>query len=183
MLPLLPTITRFPMDILLSQDWWPLGRAGMKLLPDSIRTRAILVLLFGLTISHLGSTLVYSSDRDQALMAASEQMTADKLATLAELIDTSPQPLRRQVAEAIGGPGLQISWNGDSEAPRVHAEDPSFALIQRSLVAHFRELAHDRLHVAASPVPRPAIAKVLGAAHLLHSLRSEEHTSELQSPK
>jgi signal transduction histidine kinase len=146
----------------------------MKLLPDSIKTRTILVLLLGLTVSHVGSTLVYSSDRDQALAAANEQLIADKLATLAQVIDTSAEPLRVQVASAISGPTLQISWSPESEIGHVHGEDKNFALIQRSLAPHFGELGHDRLRVTASAAPYPAAARLLGSAHLLHGFPSNQ---------
>jgi signal transduction histidine kinase len=146
----------------------------MKLLPDSIKTRTILVLLIGLTVSHIGSTLVYSSDRDQPLTAANEQLFADKLATIAQVIDTSPEDLRPRVADAVSSPRLAVAWQRTSSVPADHAEDGRFALIQDSMQLHFGPLAHDRLHVVASPVPHQGAAWPRWAAHLLHGLPSEE---------
>lgn len=146
----------------------------MKLLPDSIKTRTILVLLLGLTVSHIGSTLVYSSDRDQALAVANEQLIADKLATLAQIMDTSAEPLRAQVAKAVSSPNLQVSWSPESGIANAYGENQNFALIQRSLASHFGELGHDRLRVAASAAPYPAAARILGATHLLHDFPSDQ---------
>ncbi len=141
----------------------------MRILPDSIRTRTILVLLIGLTVSHLGSTLIYSSDRGQALTAANEHMFADKMATLARLMDMSPPASRQQVAEAISSPSLQISWGANDSVPPIHVEHEAFGLLQDSLRPHFGELGLSRLHVVVSDAPRSGVASILGAAHLLHS--------------
>lgn len=143
------------------------------LLPDSIKTRTVLVLLVGLTLSHIGSTLVYSSDRDQALAAANEQMVADKISTLAHLIDMSPEPLRQRVAAAISSPGLRISWGEDDETSPTPADADNFTLIQKSLRAHFGEVSPERLHVSVSPALHPGAVALLGATHLLHRLPSE----------
>ncbi len=137
----------------------------MKLLPDSIRTRTVFVLLVGLTVSHIGSTLVYSTDRDQALVAATEQSFADKLAVLAVLIDNAPPTVRPQVAAAISSPDLEVSWGPASAVPPAHTDSQPYGLIQRSLGAHFGRLDDSNLHVVLSSAPPPA-----AAGHLLHGL-------------
>jgi len=144
----------------------------MKLLPDSIRTRTILVLLIGLTASHLASTVVYSTDREQALAAANDQRMADRLAVLAQVIDTSVETLRPTVAEAISSPALHVIWSPDSTLPPDHREDEKRKLIQASLQPHFGSLDESRLHVFVSShaVPQNWAA----AIHLLHQASSAQ---------
>lgn len=146
----------------------------MKLLPDSIKTRTILVLLVGLTVSHIGSTLVYSSDRDQAVAAANEQMIADKVATLAQLIDTSPEILRPQVASAISSRDLVATWGLEAEISQNHRDDDEFLLVRKSLIPHFGFLEANRLHVAAIVPVISQGAALLGAAHLWHGFPDDQ---------
>lgn len=147
----------------------------MKLLPDSIRTRTILVLLIGLTASHLASTVVYSNDREQALASANDQMVADRLAILAQVIDTSPAAMRPQVAEAISGPLISVTWSADGAAPAHHDEDPRREVIDASLRPHFGPLDHAHLHVTADQPPASEAPGWAAALHLLHHLPGEQH--------
>ncbi|PKU24230.1 ATP-binding protein [Telmatospirillum siberiense] len=140
----------------------------MKLLPDSIRTRTILVLLIGLTVSHLASMVVYSTDREQALATANEQRQADRLAVLAQVIDTTTESLRPEVAEAISGQTLHIVWDRKGAVPDSHQEDERRAVIAASLRPHFGVLDDSRLHVFVISPPGPAASPLSSTLHLLH---------------
>lgn len=140
----------------------------MKLLPDSIRTRTILVLLIGLTASHLASTVVYTTDRDQVLAAANEQRAADRLAVLAQVIDTTAETLRPDVAEAISSPTLHVVWSRSGVVPTDHREDGRRELIRASLRPHFGTLDESRLHVFVAAPPPSTTQNLASAMHLLH---------------
>ena len=51
------------------------------IVPDSIAARTMIVLLVGLTLSHIASTWVLSSDRHAAVFEASERLCADRVAS------------------------------------------------------------------------------------------------------
>jgi signal transduction histidine kinase len=146
----------------------------MKLLPDSIRTRTILVLLIGLTASHLASTVVYSTDREQVLAAANEQRMADRLAVLAQVIDTTAEALRPNVAEAISSPALHVVWERNGIVATDHREDDKRALIQASLRSHFGTLDDNRLHVFVVSPADPAPRNLASALHFLHHQPSDQ---------
>lgn len=146
----------------------------MTLLPDSIRSRTILVLVLGLTVSHLASTVFYSSNRDHTLAVASEQMAADRLAVLAKVIDATPEAMRQQVAEAISSPAMMVSWGKQIALPHMHVEDAKFGLIRDSLRLHFGALDDNRLHVTVVQAPYRDADKWWAAAHLLHGLPTNQ---------
>lgn len=146
----------------------------MKLLPDSIRTRTILVLLIGLTVSHLASTVVYSTDRDQALATANEQRQADRLAVLAQVIDTTSETLRPEVAEAISDTAQHVVWEKNGASPAAHQEDGRRAMIAASLRPHFGPLDDSRLHVFLVSPPGPVASSLSQALHLLHHPPSDQ---------
>lgn len=145
----------------------------MKLLPDSIRTRTILVLVIGLTVSHMASTAVYSTDREQALASANEQMVADRLAVLARVIDSTPDNLRPQVAEAISQPTLQVSWGQTVPAAADHIDDSQWEQIRASLRPYFGPLDEKRLHVV--DLTARAQPDLTSALHLLHGGAMTRH--------
>ncbi len=146
----------------------------MKLLPDSIRTRTILVLLIGLTASHLASTVVYSTDRDQVLAAANEQRVIDRLAVLAQVVDTTAEVSRPNVAEAISSPTLHVVWERNAAVAADHREDEKREPIRAALAPHFGALDENRLHVFVVAPAGPAPRAFASALHFLHHHPSDQ---------
>src|SRR5262249_23191871 len=88
------------------------GRAKLKrLLPDSLAGRVTLVLVLGLTISHLASLAVYQTDLLRELGVSDEWKLADRLATAERVIASVANPDRDRTAHAISGRGLEIHWS------------------------------------------------------------------------
>jgi signal transduction histidine kinase len=82
-----------------------------RLLPDSLAGRVTLVLVLGLTISHLVSLAVYQTDLLRELGVSDERKLADRLATTERLIASAANPDRDRTAHAISGRGLEIHWS------------------------------------------------------------------------
>jgi signal transduction histidine kinase len=82
-----------------------------RLLPDSLAGRVALVLVLGLTISHLASLAVYQIDLFRELGVSDERKLADRLATIERLIASVATPNRDRTAHAISGRGLEIHWS------------------------------------------------------------------------
>ncbi len=140
----------------------------MRLLPDSIRTRTILVLLVGLTVSHLGSIVVYSTDRESALARANEHLYAERVATLAKLIDAAPLPLRQPLTEAVSSDKVQVWWGKEMGSLRGHPEGARWRMVGEALRPYFGEIAPDRLHVTVAPASHDVASQWLSAFHLRH---------------
>ncbi|MBC7908136.1 MAG: HAMP domain-containing protein [Rhodospirillaceae bacterium] len=118
-----------------------------RLLPDSIAGRTMLVLLVGLTVSHLLSTAVYSTDRQSAVLEANESQFADRVASVARLLEQSGQEHRRDLVQVLNSPILSVSWTPEPAFPADHEESGEFDAVRASLTTHFDELAKDRIHV------------------------------------
>jgi signal transduction histidine kinase len=140
----------------------------MKLLPDSIRTRTIVVLLLGLTVSHLGSTVIYSSDREQALASVSERSYADRVATIAKLINSLPETLRQPLAEVVSNSDLQVSSGLVAKVPAEHQEDARWSIVHDALYPYFGNMDDQHLHVIMAPPTHQAGCGWLAGLHLLH---------------
>ena len=86
-----------------------------KWLPDSLRGRTLLVLLLGLTLSHAASMAIHYTDRGHALEVFGGEQMADRIATIASLLDQSPSEDRNLVARMLTSETLGVAW--DTNAP------------------------------------------------------------------
>lgn len=116
-------------------------------LPDSIAGRSMLVLLVGLTISHLLSTAVYSTDRQTAVLEANEQQFADRVASVARLLEQATAAQREALVQALNSPILTVSWTSDPAFPHDHEESDELNAVRTALAPHFGTLDKERIHV------------------------------------
>lgn len=120
-----------------------------RLLPDSIAGRTMFVLLVGLTLSHVLSTAVYSTDHQTAVLEASESQFADRVASVARLLDRAGNQERADLVEALGSPILGVSWTKAPAFPHDHRESPELGAVRAALEPYFGPLDQQRVHVMA----------------------------------
>lgn len=98
-----------------------------RLFPDSIAGRTILVLLVGLTLSHLVSMAVYQKDLLQELGLSGEKQTVERMASIMRAIAASPPETRESTAHALSGQSLEAHWdenlNGNITEPNGQLEE------------------------------------------------------------
>lgn len=119
-----------------------------RLIPDSITGRTVLVLLVGLTLSHLASTAILSNDRHDALIETSDELAADRVAAFARLLDQTPPDERERMAKNISSPLLSVLVDGKQVPSGNHKDEPDALSIRQSLERTFGPIGHDRLHIA-----------------------------------
>lgn len=118
-----------------------------RLLPDSIAGRSTLVLLVGLTISHILSTAVYSTDRQTAVLEANERQFADRVASVARLLEQSSKEQRQELVRVLNSPILSVSWTAEPAFPHDHEESRELTTVRSALAPHFGQLDKERIHV------------------------------------
>jgi len=79
-----------------------------RFLPKSLAGQTILVLLAGLTVSHLLSIAIYSSDRAEVLMLAGDQQMAHRIAEISRLLQETPPDWRERIVRATNSPSLRV---------------------------------------------------------------------------
>jgi len=135
-----------------------------RLLPRSFFGQTVLVLLVGLTVSHLVSMAIYSSDRVEALALSGGEETARRIAAIARLVDQVPGEWRGRILEAVQTPTLRVTLAGDSALVAGAGADWRGDLIRRFL-AHETGLAEGDVIVRleARPDPPPGPPGMMGA--------------------
>ncbi len=81
----------------------------MRLLPQSLFGRLVLVLLAGLVLAQLATTYINLSERDQILYRAGGMQLAQRIADVGKLLDSLPPAERRRIVAVFNAPPLSIS--------------------------------------------------------------------------
>lgn len=118
-----------------------------RLIPDSIAGRTLLVLLVGLTLSHLASTTILSSDRHDAIAITGDSLTADRVGVFSRLLDQTPAAERDRLARSLGSPLLSVTLGVSPAVSVQHRDEVDVAPVRQSMETYFGPLGHDRLHV------------------------------------
>jgi len=111
--------------------------------PSSIVGRTVVVLLLGLIVSNLAGFAFYWTERSRTLSTSLAGQVAERIASLAQLVDEMPAAERRAfVREFRRSPGLRVVWTADAPlAEGARTGDP-WALGVRAAVV--RELGAAR---------------------------------------
>lgn len=105
--------------------------------PDSIASRTLLVLIVGLTLSHVLSMGFFLSDRHSAQTIADGLHIAERIALIERLAETASPTQRRRILELADSPTFHVFW---SKAPAIDQsanEDGLKSAVRASLVDDF----------------------------------------------
>ncbi len=123
---------------------------------DSIAGRTMIVLLVGLTLSHIASTAMLASDRHDAVVTVSERLAADQVGVVARALDHAPAADRSRLAADLDSPILAISLGAEPATAAVHTDDADEL---RQLEGAFRTTLGDvdgeRLHAVQRTFTTP----------------------------
>lgn len=134
-----------------------------RLLPDTLGGRIVLVLLVGLTASHLGSLWLHSSGTHALVGTTREEQLAERLASTRRALAALPAGERDHTAHALSSAMLDMHW---TPAPTVGAAEASGAralAIRARLLELAPELAATglRLGTAGGAAPPHQLAGAL----------------------
>ena len=81
----------------------------MRLLPRSLFSRLVLVLLTGLVIAQLVGFAIHMHERGQLLSQASGMQSAQRIADIVKLLETLNPLERRRIVQVLSAPPILIS--------------------------------------------------------------------------
>lgn len=104
-----------------------------RLLPKSIAGQTVIVLLIGLTLSHVFSMSIYSADRTEVLTLAGGRHVAHRIASITHLLEETPSDWRAKIVQATTSPSLGVTLTPVSQL--VDGRDGGLfaSLLSRSL--------------------------------------------------
>lgn len=107
-----------------------------RFLPDSLFGQTVLVLVVGLTVSHLLSMAIYSSDRVEVLTMTGGRQIAQRIASITRLLGETPVEWRDRIIAATDSPSLRVTLTPESVLVTLDEEDREAAAIR----AHLEDL-------------------------------------------
>ena len=124
-----------------------------RFIPDSIAARTILVLLLGLTVSHVASMAIYYSDRADALASLGGSQIAERIAAISRLVEGSGAAERERIIKAVNGPTLRVTWSRKSLLPESKQNDWHASFMGRDILLHLGDFEAARLRVDFADAP------------------------------
>ncbi len=100
----------------------------MRLVPQSLFGRLVLVLLAGLALAQLASAYINATERGQLLYRAGGMQLAQRIADIAKLLDSLAPAERRRIVEVFDAPPLAISLDRPQLAPADSRGEPDVRL-------------------------------------------------------
>ncbi len=79
-----------------------------RFLPKTLTSQTILVLLIGLSVSHIVSMLIYSDDRVEALTLMGGRNMAQRIANISHLAIESPDGWRNKIVSAVSDQNFKV---------------------------------------------------------------------------
>ncbi|MEE8454163.1 MAG: ATP-binding protein [Limibaculum sp.] len=109
-----------------------------RLIPDTIATRTLLVLIIGLTVSHILSVGLYLTDRTSALMFTGGKHTGERIASIGQLIENAPLAERRRIVELSDSAGFHVVLSQESAIGEGQDNSWQADVLREALAAHLR---------------------------------------------
>ncbi len=123
----------------------------MRLIPNTLAGRTILVLLVGLVASNLIGLLIYAGERDQALTSIAGVSAAGRIVAVVQTIERTPAAAREGTLCSQSGPGFAVIL-----APVASVKSENSGLRSRLLSSSIRGLlentAPERLRIETEGV-------------------------------
>lgn len=140
----------------------------MRMLPDTIASRTIAVLLVGFIAFHVVSICVYQTGLDSEITLTNERRLAERLLSIKQTLAGLPEKQRELTAHSLSGGPLEVHW---STAPltvdRGHGPEKTSGLRQR-LLSLAPELGAGGLIIG---LPSPSSGKPIDSHLLLLSMQ------------
>lgn len=140
----------------------------MTLMPDTITSRIIAVLLVGLVVFHVVSICAYQSGLDSEVTLINDRRVAERLLSIKQTLAGLPPGQREPTAHALSGGPLEVHW---SSVPLTvdsgHEPEKSIGLRQR-LLGLAPELGSGGLVIG---VPSPSVGRPADSHLLLLSMQ------------
>lgn len=127
-----------------------------KLIPDTIATRTLLVLIVGLTVSHLLGMALYFTDRVNALRYTGGEHIGERIVTIDRLIRNSSPEERNRIARLADGPKLHVTLSRVSAIDDAGTTNWQAGVLRDALRSHLSDGVHDGFRLRYGHEPNAA---------------------------
>ena len=145
----------------------------MRVLPDTVAGRTILVMLISLLASHLLSVFVYHTDMVRRVSSTSEHALAERLLSAKGLIEIAPPAQRDAIAHAVSSRDETVHWMVDAPLGTEPAPEALDSLAGQ-IMALLPETSRSDLRVAYEQAPGADARPDEGSRRILASAKLKD---------
>jgi len=107
-----------------------------RLIPDTIVARTLLVLIVGLTVSHVLSVAMYFTDRASATLFSEGERTGRHVAAIGHLVDDAAPADRPRIVQLADQPSLHVTWSPQAAVAEGADSGGRIDVLRDALAAH-----------------------------------------------
>ena len=107
-----------------------------RLIPDTVASRTLAVLIIGLTVSHILSIALYFHDRTSEIFFSGGEHIGERIATISRLIENSTPTERQRLAALADGKKLHVLWTQSSAIEKKLAQPWKATILRDGLLKH-----------------------------------------------
>ncbi len=119
-----------------------------KLLPDSVAGRIVLVMLVGLTLSHLVSMAIYYTEGTEASTLLGDRHVAQRIAMITRLVEETPRADRERILKALDSGDVRVVWSERGAGPQAIGAPAHPHPMAHMLRTYLGDRGEGGLHVA-----------------------------------
>ncbi len=118
-----------------------------RFLPKTLTSQTILVLMTGLTVSHLFSMLIYSSDKLDSLAVMGGRNMAERVVNITHLVTVSPIEWRERIVTAVNEPTFRVRLSPESMLVKTEDDSQSIERIKQYLRTELGSTPEQSIHI------------------------------------
>lgn len=130
----------------------------MRILPQSIAGRTMLVLLVGLTLSHVGSMAIYYGEEGAVLDLLGGEHAVERVVAETHIIERTPAARRDEVLNSLNSPAFKMSWTPALTERAGAGESWRADLLGTAVQERFAAAGDDRELIAYGSEPGGPVA-------------------------
>jgi signal transduction histidine kinase len=127
----------------------------IRLLPRGLTGQTVLVLLIGLTVSHVLSMWLYSGERREVLARLGSHDLGVRIGEMARLFDETPPEWRDHLARVTDSAALRVTITDRSVVDDGPPGDPHHQAVRETVGSFLRD-PHRSVHVRSGDPPVPS---------------------------
>ena len=116
-------------------------------IPESLPGRTVLVLVVGLTLSHLASMALHYTEGSDSYALLEARRIAERMAVITLLMEDASPGERARILKAVDDPALRVTWSQDSSISESTPDGPHRQLTEHLLRSYLGERKEGGVHV------------------------------------
>ncbi|MGD9806806.1 MAG: ATP-binding protein [Hyphomicrobiaceae bacterium] len=143
----------------------------MRIIPNSLRGRILVVLIVSVTISHIAGLWLYAERSNASTTLLHDALLAERIALISKLVEKAPPSDVSELLTLVSSPVVGFSQTNDVADAEEPPEGSRPHTLEHLLSVFLNEPTHDGIRMSFSPTD-----EIAGTKGLLATINGSAHT-------